>query len=150
MNPWTYPAYGPSHRTTVDIPTFIGGSEQNNLGDGQPSPQHKKELNKMSVFNQTTVDTLKELIEFIAQIEEKNVKMHNEFNKIRKNATPDDENYYKSFDDFVDDNRILYDVEMATHCIMSARRYLRDVELEQFSGIANLYNAHKEWITRGE
>ena len=98
----------------------------------------------MSVFNQTTVDTLKELIEFIAQIEEKNVKMHNEFNKIRKNATPDDENYYKSFDDFVDDNRILYDVEMATHCIMSARRYLRDVELEQFSGIANLYNAHKE------
>lgn len=98
----------------------------------------------MSEFNQTTVDTLNELIETIAKIEDKYVKMHNEFNEIRKDSTPDDENYYKSFNDFVNASRIQYNVEMATHCIMSARRYLREIELDQFRGMMNLLNAHNE------
>ena len=98
----------------------------------------------MSEFNKITIDTINELVDVIARIEDKYAKMHEIFKEIRNESTPDDDNYTKSFYDFVNANAIKYNIEMFEHCIGSARRALRQIEIEQYSGMSNLIKAQKE------
>lgn len=112
------------------------------MGNHPHKPQ--KDVKKMSEFNKTTIDTINELVDVIARIEDKYAQMHEIFKEIRTESTPDDDNYTKSFYDFVDVNAIKYNVEMVEHCIGSARRALRMIEIEQFRGMTNLIKAQKE------
>ena len=94
-------------------------------------------------FDPAVKENASQLSGLINEIEEMEDILRDEFKRVRAESVEGDENYYKSYPDFVDVNEIMWHKEYVVVLIAHARRELGDILRTQQEGLTNLRRGRK-------